>query len=351
MSEIDILKRIEALENKVAELENTLNTIGMMEKSERITEYLQNRRRNQSLVSLVNSMSDEEIVISHQEAENEKRMAEEQKRLEQKIKEAIDNDKNNSSYQKDESENSFSYIFNPMENGLTITSYNGFNTDTLVIPSSIKELEVTAIGEAAFKNNDFKRIVIPNSVTSIRKDAFKGCINLSVVELGQKVYSLEDHAFAGCESLKSIKFPSSLCNLGKGCFSQSGIEKVIIPPTIKTIPFQCFSLCYSLKEVVISEGVNLIDSYAFNGCNKLTALIIPKSMKHISPCLFGDLHIPKCDLVFLGMETQWRTDIIGIDHFPYTEKLIVFCASGSLILQSSRQNGCEVHSLSEYFNK
>ena len=92
MSEIDILKRIETLENKVAELENTLNTIGMMEKSERITEYLQNRRRNQSLVSLVNSMSDEEIVISHQEAENEKRMAEEQKRLEQKIKEAIDND-------------------------------------------------------------------------------------------------------------------------------------------------------------------------------------------------------------------------------------------------------------------
>ena len=63
MSEMDLLKRIEALENKVAELENTLNTIGMMEKSERITEYLQNRRRNQSLVSLVNSMSDEEVVI------------------------------------------------------------------------------------------------------------------------------------------------------------------------------------------------------------------------------------------------------------------------------------------------
>ena len=47
MSEMDLLKRIEALESKVSELENTLNTIGMMEKSERITEYLQNRRRNQ----------------------------------------------------------------------------------------------------------------------------------------------------------------------------------------------------------------------------------------------------------------------------------------------------------------
>ena len=39
MSEMDLLKRIEALENKVAVLENTLNTIGMMEKSERIIVY------------------------------------------------------------------------------------------------------------------------------------------------------------------------------------------------------------------------------------------------------------------------------------------------------------------------
>lgn len=95
MSEIDILKRIETLENKVAELENTLNTIGMMEKSERITEYLQNRRRNQSLVSLVNSMSDEEIVFGSQEIENTKRLVDEQKKIELQIRASIENERQN----------------------------------------------------------------------------------------------------------------------------------------------------------------------------------------------------------------------------------------------------------------
>ena len=39
MSEMDLLRRIEALEKKVEELETTINTIGMIEKSERISEY------------------------------------------------------------------------------------------------------------------------------------------------------------------------------------------------------------------------------------------------------------------------------------------------------------------------
>ena len=89
MSEIDLLRRIEALEKKVEELETTINTIGMIEKSERISEYLRNRQRNQSLISLVNSMSDEEIVISGAESENTKRLAEERKYLEKRIKESI----------------------------------------------------------------------------------------------------------------------------------------------------------------------------------------------------------------------------------------------------------------------
>ena len=134
MSEIDILKRIETLENKVAELENTLNTIGMMEKSERITEYLQNRRRNQSLVSLVNSMSDEEIVFGSQEIENTKRLVDEQKKIELQIRASIENERQNiNKSANDES------LFNTERNGqeITITGYNGFNDHTIIIPSTI----------------------------------------------------------------------------------------------------------------------------------------------------------------------------------------------------------------------
>ena len=325
MSEMDLLKRIEALENKVAELENTLNTIGMMEKSERITEYLQNRRRNQSLVSLVNSMSDEEVVISHQEAENEKRMAKEQKQLELQIKNAIQAEKN-STYYAGENEHLFSYEFNPT--GITITGYNGFDSDTLVIPAKIMDRVVNEIGESAFENLTCKNIIIPDSVTHIGSQAFQGC-----------------------KSLKSINFPSGLCSLGNSCFSKSGIERIVIPPTVSTIPFLCFSICKSLREVVISEGVTQIESDAFFACDGLTRLIFPKSMELVSSELFGGSRLPKCDLVFLGMNTMWKVERSIFDKFPRYDKYIVFCAPGSKILHQSRQNNCEIHPLSEYFNK
>ena len=93
MSEMDLLKRIEGLEKRVADLENTLNTISMIDKSDRIAEYLKKRQRSQRFISLISAMTDEELGIRDSEGENEKRLADERERLEKHIQAAIESEK------------------------------------------------------------------------------------------------------------------------------------------------------------------------------------------------------------------------------------------------------------------
>lgn len=338
MSAMDLLKRIEVLENKVAELENTLNTIGLMEKSERISEYLQNRRRNQSLVSLVNSMSDEEIVFGSQEIENTKRLVDEQKRIELQIRASIENERQNiNKSANDES------LFNTERNGqeISITGYNGFNDRTIIIPSIINGIEVTKIGNKAFENMTCEHVIIPDSVTSIGACAFSNCVKLESVVIGSGVLSIGFRAFAECESLKNLSLPENLIELGFSCFSSSGITRIVIPSSVTTIPKSCFDNCQNLKKVVIPEGVTSIEDEAFSRCNKLTELIIPNSVSVVD----NFLTCLNCNLVFLGTDTRWRK------NRPYSinPKCRIYCRLGSAILQPARQSGCEVHPLSEYY--
>lgn len=346
MSEIDLLRRIEALEKKVEELETTINTIGMIEKSERISEYLRNRQRNQSLISLVNSMSDEEIVISGAESENTKRLAEERKYLEKRIKESITRENTKTTSQL-ENENLFS-VCEYYDLGVEITGYNGFNSDTIVIPSTIKSKPVLSISDDAFKNSPCKHIVIPDSVVEIGESAFSQSKSLQSVHLGNRIKTIGKWAFSWCTELKTINLPESLSQIGSYCFSNSGIEKIVIPSSLQTIPNGCFSDCSRLCELIISEGVLYVEKnvFGFSSLHKtsLTNIVFPKSMKVVNIELFGSSSNQNCKLVFLGSKTDWKSD----SNYNYA-KHIVYCPFGSKILQSSRQLGCEVHPLSEYY--
>ena len=345
MSEMELLKRIEALESKVADLETALNTISMMDKSERISEFLRKRQRSQSLVSLVNSMSDEELVISSAESEKTKRLEEERNRLEKQIKEAVARE-NTFANQHAENEQLFSIVNYPSY--IEITGYNGFNAKTIVIPSTIKGKPVTKIGDSAFKNTPCEHIVIPDSVTEIGANAFSDSKALKSIEISKQIRLIGKYAFSGCLALKTVILSETLSQMGMCCFYRSGIEKIIIPGSLQTIPYGCFSSCRRLSEIIISEGVRAIEKNAFEGDfrdkNQLKVIIIPKSMVTVNYELYGSFSNKDCKLVFLGDYTDWKND-----SSINLARHVVYCAFGSKILQSSRQLGCEVHPLSEYF--
>ena len=61
------------------------------------------------------------------------------------------------------------------------------------------------IGKEAFYNNtNITSMTIPNSVTTIERGAFDGCVRLTSVIIGNSVTNIGGSAFSRCSSLTSI---------------------------------------------------------------------------------------------------------------------------------------------------
>ncbi|MDE7164793.1 MAG: leucine-rich repeat protein, partial [Clostridiales bacterium] len=77
---------------------------------------------------------------------------------------------------------------------------------------------VTAIGDDAFKGLPIEIIVIPDSVTTIGNNAFSGCEKLLKVEMGKNLQSIGENAFLGCKGLRYIDIPYDVNSIGANAF-------------------------------------------------------------------------------------------------------------------------------------
>src|ERR1700742_4870668 len=75
--------------------------------------------------------------------------------------------------------------------GITVTRYTG-SDDAVIIPSNVNGLPVTIIGNGAFSNTFLTSVTVPDSVTSIKPNAFSEDFELSSVILGTNVSNIED---------------------------------------------------------------------------------------------------------------------------------------------------------------
>ena len=130
---------------------------------------------------------------------------------------------------------------------------------------------------------------IPNSVTSIKDEAFSGCKSITSVTLPEGLTSIGWGAFAGCKSLTSINIPRNVGLIGESAFSRcNSLISIIIPEGMTSLEDYVFSGCSNLTSITIPEGVTSVGTHAFSGCSSLTSVIIPESVTSIGYYAFNN---------------------------------------------------------------
>jgi len=165
-----------------------------------------------------------------------------------------------------------------------IIRYPEGKTGALSIPNS-----VTSIGYEAFRGcTGLTSVTIPNSVTSIGKLAFDSCTGLTSVTIPNSVTSIGGGAFYGCESLTSVTIPSLVTSIGDHAFhSCKGLTSITIPNSVTFIGDAAFSGCSGLTSITIPNSVTSIGGYAFSLCTGLTSITIPSSVTAIGDYAFS----------------------------------------------------------------
>lgn len=155
-------------------------------------------------------------------------------------------------------------------------------TKTLVRGSrSVRNLQgIKRIGDYAFSGCKVEEIVIPDGVTSIERDAFKGCTELRKVFIPVSVTSIGDSVFedvfGDCRSLSSI-----VVERGNKIYdSRKNCNAIIKTSENRLISGSSFT--------IIPNGVTEIAPWSFWGRSNLSKITIPKTVKSISSGAFAD---------------------------------------------------------------
>ena len=147
---------------------------------------------------------------------------------------------------------------------------------------------VTQIRDNAFKGRKgLITVTIPEGVTQIGHHAFWSCSNLRSVTIPEEVTHIEEYAFAHCTALASVAIPETVTQIGNGAFSEcTGLTSVTIPEGVTEIGYSAFEDCSGLTTITIKEGVTEIGSSVFSGCSGLTTITIPEGVTQIAAYTF-----------------------------------------------------------------
>ncbi len=184
---------------------------------------------------------------------------------------------------------------------------------------------VTTIGKEAFISCGLTSVTIPNSVATIGEEAFALCHVLTSIDVDasnthycsadgvlfnyvkdtliqypigntrteytipNSVIRIENNAFAGCcSSLTSITISNSVTTIGDWAFALcQGLTSITIPNSVTTIGKSAFYQCSGLTSVTIGNSVTRIGDDAFYKCTVLTSVTIPNSVKTIGDDAFN----------------------------------------------------------------
>ena len=130
-------------------------------------------------------------------------------------------------------------------------------------------------------------LTLPNSVTSIADDAFRGCSGLTKLTLPSRVASIGRWAFYGCSGLTELTLPDSVTSIGERAFEGcTGLTELTLPGSVWSIGNSAFEGCRGLTELILPNSVTSIGTGAFADCSGLTELTLPNGVTSIEESAF-----------------------------------------------------------------
>lgn len=214
---------------------------------------------------------------------------------------------------------------------------------------NVLELPIVGIMNGAFHSSGgVKDIYIPDSYEYFESDAFVGCTTIEnyFVSDNHKSYKSVDGVLYSKDGLSLFSYPygrrnvynvvDGTKNILSGAFKSSTVKEVILPESIENIESYAFYMakqlvkinipskiteikeftfntCASLREVDFSEGLEVVGEYAFQHCQLLNTFTFPSSLRELKTSSFEQITSIEHLVLNEGLE------IIGDFAFAYNE--------------------------------
>ena len=165
------------------------------------------------------------------------------------------------------------YAFGGCENLVSITVSDGNVTYCSVDGVLFNHDKTELIQYPGAKTGAY---TVPNETNSLRYSAFRGCVGITSVVIGNNVTSIGDYMFYGCSNLGSITVDegnSKYSSVDGVLFDKNGVTLIQFPggrDGTYTTP----------------DGTKIIGGYAFGGCNGLTSVTVGASVAYVDECAF-----------------------------------------------------------------
>ena len=219
---------------------------------------------------------------------------------------------------------------------------------------------VTSIDYKAFYKSSVRSVTIPNSITTIGKEAFSYCDGLTSVNIANSATSIGDKAFYGCDNLMSVELGDYVTSIGDEAFSIKNLTFNSLPLSITSFGDFAFDGCNLPSVLILGKKLHSIGREAFGWWRSFEAIIslnlnpptFDPNLLTLSNCYDNPLYVPKEALKAYMSSDSWS-------HFRYIrpiedgnvsdvadDAVSVTSKDGSIVVRGTDNTMTEVYILS-----
>jgi len=176
-----------------------------------------------------------------------------------------------------------------VDNKIPVNAFNKNNKASMLLLTTIKlPRDLVSIGDSAFKDcTKLKDIIFPKQLSTIGEKAFNGCSNLTQfqVEYGSPYFSVNNGVLLNSNGTKLVLYPfgiktdnytlpETVTRIGKTAFRGcSNLSVINMPKNLVAIEANAFSDLPKLQSLILPDSLKFVDSGIIDGCNLLSRII------------------------------------------------------------------------------